>query len=164
MKKRLFIITILNLLIVAILSLTSCNPSEAVATMPMMGNHESKMSMNPNNHVNNNDLLSHDGEARFSNTPVLANAREIVVVGNEFSFEPAEITLRKGEAVNITFINEGQLPHELSIEEFNFHLHVIAGETVRGGLIAGETDTYEIGCFIAGHYEAGMVGELTVTE
>ncbi|MDX1664051.1 MAG: cupredoxin domain-containing protein [Candidatus Promineifilaceae bacterium] len=101
------------------------------------------------------------GDVEHTNAP-LEDAREIRVVATEFAFEPATIRLQEGEAVNIVLVNEGIIPHEIDIPELNFHVHAEAGETVVAGLTPERTGTFEMGCYIPGHFEAGMVGEVVV--
>lgn len=81
---------------------------------------------------------------------------------SEFRFSPDRIEVTAGQAVGITFSNEGDAAHEFSIEAIGFHLHAQSGETERGTFTAPEPGEYVIGCFIPGHYEAGMHGTLVV--
>ena len=103
-----------------------------------------------------------DEDEHAADSSPIEGAREIRVVGTEFAFEPNVITLHKGEPVNIVLVNEGSLPHELQIEAFGFHAHAEAGETVTVGFVPDETAELEFSCLIAGHYENGMFGNLTV--
>lgn len=89
-------------------------------------------------------------------------AKEVRIVATEWGFEPASVHLHEGEAVNIVLANEGTLEHEVELEAFGFHLHAEAGETVTAGFVPEETGSFEFGCFVPGHYEAGMAGELVV--
>ncbi|MDA0243972.1 MAG: cupredoxin domain-containing protein [Chloroflexi bacterium] len=92
----------------------------------------------------------------------IPGAAEIRIVATEFGFVPATLELVAGEPVNIVLVNEGLLPHELGIKELEFHAHAEAGETVSVGFTPEETGEFEFGCYIAGHYEAGMFGEATI--
>jgi uncharacterized cupredoxin-like copper-binding protein len=92
----------------------------------------------------------------------IANAREIQIVATEFGFEPNVVQLKAGEAVNIVLVNEGVIPHELEISAFDFHLHAETGETLIGGFVPAETGRFELGCYISGHFENGMSGEIEV--
>ena len=112
-------------------------------------------------HAEEADDHGDEDEHAAGSSPV-EGAREIRVVATEFAFEPNVITLHEGEPVNIVLINEGSLPHELQIEAFGFHAHAEAGETVTVGFVPDETTELEFSCLIAGHYENGMFGNLTV--
>lgn len=99
------------------------------------------------------DLTTHDP---------IDGAEEIRVVAKEWGFEPASLHLHEGEAVNIVLVNEGTLEHEIELEAFDFHIHALPGETVTAGFVPDETGQFEFACFVPGHYEAGMVGEIAV--
>lgn len=98
-------------------------------------------------------------------------------------FAPDRLTVREGETVKLLIRNKGKMLHELVIgtrKELEEHAalmvkfpnmehdepymaHVSAGKT--GQIIwhfnrAGE---FDFACLIAGHYQAGMVGKITVT-
>lgn len=92
----------------------------------------------------------------------------IDVVMTEFAFELAETTVPAGE-VTFSIRNEGVAPHQFAIDvvgEHDDHLGdtgvVEAGGTVELSVDL-EPGTYEIGCHIPGHYEAGMRTTITVT-
>lgn len=104
----------------------------------------------------------HDEEEHGSAREVLDDAKEIRIVADEFAFEPASLHLHEGEAVNIVLVNEGVVEHEIELEAFGFHLHVEPGETVTAGFVADQAGTFEFGCFVPGHFDAGMAGELVV--
>lgn len=102
------------------------------------------------------------GDAHDEAGEVLDGAKEIRIVANEWGFEPETLHLHEGEAVNIVLVNEGVVEHEVEFEAFDFHLHAEAGETVAAGFVPEHTGDFEFGCFVPGHYEAGMVGTLKV--
>ncbi|MCZ8256920.1 MAG: cupredoxin family protein [Polaromonas sp.] len=97
-------------------------------------------------------------------------------------FTPDKLTFKQGETVRFVIRNQGKLLHELVIgtkAELDAHAammvkfpgmehdepymaHVAAGKS--GGMVwtfnrAGE---FDFACLIAGHYQAGMVGKITV--
>jgi uncharacterized cupredoxin-like copper-binding protein len=97
-------------------------------------------------------------------------------------FTPDKLAFKQGETVRFVIQNQGKLLHELVIgtkAELDAHAammvkfpgmehdepymaHVPAGKS--GGLVwtfnrAGE---FDFACLIAGHYQAGMVGKITV--
>jgi uncharacterized cupredoxin-like copper-binding protein len=99
-------------------------------------------------------------------------------------FDPAEIDVIAGETVQFVVTNEGDTDHEFLIgteaEQAEFaedmaagdsHAHSDAGVTVE----PGQTETFDYtfddaevallaGCHEPGHYEAGMVASITVTD
>lgn len=109
-----------------------------------------------------NEEDSHGGDGHGDGHAAIHDAREIRVVANEWGFEPASLHLHEGEPVNIVFVNEGALEHEIELSAFDFHIHAQPGETVTAGFVPQETGNFEFGCYVPGHYDAGMVGELVV--
>ncbi len=104
-----------------------------------------------------------EGHAHDETThDAIDGADEVRIVATEWGFEPASVHLHAGEPVNIVLVNEGVLEHEVELEAFGFHLHAQPGETVTAGFVPEETGHFEFGCFVPGHYEAGMVGEIVV--
>lgn len=87
----------------------------------------------------------------------------IVVVGDEFSFTPSEISFKSGEMVKISFRNEGESMHNLVIEELGVESDLIGpGEVDYFEFTPDKNGTFEMICSIAGHKEAGMQGSLTI--
>lgn len=81
----------------------------------------------------------------------------------EYQFSPASLTVQEGHSIGVTFRNNGTVDHEFSIKDFDFHIHLAPGETGQASFVATEEGTYSFGCYIPGHFEAGMKGTLTVT-
>lgn len=102
---------------------------------------------------------------------------------DELRFEPAEISVNAGETVRFEVTNDGQMVHEFLVgdeaaqDEFaaemaegGGHHETDAGVTVE----PGETETFEYtfgtdgelmaGCHEPGHYEGGMVANISVGE
>ena len=98
-------------------------------------------------------------------------------------FTPDKLSFKQGETVRFVIQNQGKLLHELVIgtktdldahaammvkfpgmeHDEPYMAHVPAGKA--GGLVwtfnrAGE---FDFACLIAGHYQAGMAGKITVT-
>lgn len=105
-----------------------------------------------------------------------------VDMADTMRFTPAHLTIQRGETVKIVATNKGQVLHEMVIgtpAELRKHAeqmkkfpemehdeaymaHVKPGK--RGEIVwqftkAGE---FEFACLIPGHFEAGMVGKVTV--
>ena len=115
------------------------------------------------------DVESHTGADAHSTESeqreggeLLEGAREIVIVANEWAFEPASIHLRAGEPVNIVLVNEGLIEHEVEFADIGLHLHAQPGETVMAGLVPTTAGEFEFGCHLPGHYEVGIFGELHI--
>lgn len=97
-------------------------------------------------------------------------------------FSPDQIRVKAGETVRFFFRNTGNLPHEFvigSVEELKAHAVMMraqpdmkhadpntasVGPGKLGGLVwqFDEPGTVDFACLVPGHFEAGMVGKITV--
>ncbi len=114
--------------------------------------------------------------------PKAAKRRIEVSMGDDMRFKPDRIELREGETVRFVVRNKGKLMHEFVIgtkQELDAHAEMMAkmpdmaheapymahvapgrsGEIVWQFNRVGE---FDFACLIAGHYQAGMVGKITV--
>ena len=98
-------------------------------------------------------------------------------------FVPGEVSVRQGDVVRFVAANEGAILHEMVLgtkEELERHAalmkkfpgmehdephmtHVKPGKTGDIGWRFTRPGTFYYGCLIPGHYEAGMIGKVTVT-
>lgn len=83
-------------------------------------------------------------------------------VAIDIEFETAPESLPAGET-EVTLVNEGQAPHDVTIEELGDETvaEAQAGETA-SGTVTLEPGEYTYYCSVPGHREAGMEGALTV--
>ncbi len=86
----------------------------------------------------------------------------ITVLGKEFSYDPATLTLKAGQGSTIVLKNAGSIEHDLTVDEAGFKLTVASGNSADKELKVDKPGTYEFFCSVAGHKEGGMKGELTV--
>ncbi len=114
----------------------------------------------------------------------MAVKRDIdVTMGDDMRFQPSKLEVKQGETIRFRVKNKGRLLHEFVIgtpEENAKHaelmmkfpgmehdephmVHVKAGET--GDIIwtFNRAGTFQFACLIAGHFQAGMVGTITVS-
>ncbi len=88
--------------------------------------------------------------------------KEFVVTGKNFSFEPAMITVKKGDRVKITFQNTSGF-HDFRIDEFG-----VATKQAKSPAIevleftADKIGTFEYYCSVGTHRAMGMKGILKV--
>lgn len=105
-----------------------------------------------------------------------------IAMGDAFRFEPAEVSIQRGETIRFVITNHGQLLHEMvlgtadalkehaalmrrfpNMEHADANMaHVRPGAQ---GEIIWQFNTpgvYQFACLIPGHYEAGMVGQVRV--
>jgi uncharacterized cupredoxin-like copper-binding protein len=98
-------------------------------------------------------------------------------------YTPSEITVRRGETVRFEAVNKGAVMHEMVLgtaaqlkrhaEMMRLHpdmqhdepymLHVAPGGRGAMGWSFNRTGKFLFGCLVPGHFEAGMVGHITVT-
>lgn len=116
-----------------------------------------------------------------------ADGRIIEVALNDFSFDPAEISVAAGETVTFDLRNDGEAVHEFRLSNAHrIEEHIEAGHEDHGdeGGHHGDADVYlelesgesgrltvtfpddvtfftEAACLLPGHYEAGMKAPLT---
>ncbi|MEO8023058.1 cupredoxin family protein [Polaromonas sp.] len=105
-----------------------------------------------------------------------------LTMDDNMRFTPDKLSFKQGETIRFVIRNKGKLLHELVIgtqKELDEHAammlkfpamehdepymaHVRAGKT--GGLIwtFNRPGEFDFACLIAGHYQAGMVGKISV--
>lgn len=125
--------------------------------------------------------------------PALANAatRTVDVTLGDMYFEPKALEVKAGETVRFVLHNKGQVEHEFSLGDAAMHArhqkemleHAAMGHSMAGmqhddpntvmvapGQSAELTWAFskatglEFACNVPGHYQAGMVGLLTVDQ
>lgn len=103
-------------------------------------------------------------------TPVVDDAadeestsvKEFTVKGDNFTFAPSSITVKKGDTVRITFINAEGF-HDWKLDEFNVATQKIgvgAKEVVE--FVADKAGSFEYYCSVGSHRQMGMKGTLIV--
>lgn len=98
-------------------------------------------------------------EARSAQPAATASASTVAVTLDDFSIEPAELTVPAGAVLTIE--NVGSVAHNLSIADLATE-DIAAGETFELDLSSLAPGTYEMRCDVAGHAEAGMTGTITI--
>jgi uncharacterized cupredoxin-like copper-binding protein len=93
--------------------------------------------------------------------PAFADADEMTVTLDDFTFTPSDITVQAGQ-VNLTLVNEGAAVHDLTIPELGITILVFPGESVTTGLEFDTPGTYDTLCSLPGHSSLGMTGSLVV--
>ncbi len=106
--------------------------------------------------------------AGFSTLPRRAQAeaapRHIQVIAKRFAFDPAEITLKKGEPV-ILVLKSVDVPHGLRFRELHLDLKANKGGTAEAQITPEKTGTFTGHCSVfcgAGH--GSMTLKLRVVE
>ncbi len=92
-------------------------------------------------------------------------AREVVVEGTEFKFEPSTLTFKRGEKIRLVFRNTGKMTHDWVVDELGVRTKVIDGGTEEVlEFTPDKAGTFKYYCSVGKHRENGMEGTLTVTE
>lgn len=106
----------------------------------------------------------------------------VVTMSDQMRFTPDTLTLRQGETVRIRLSNQGRMLHEFVLgtrQELDDHAalmlkfptmahdepymaHVPPGQTGEIVWTFNRAGNFNFACLIAGHYQAGMVGTVTV--
>jgi nitrite reductase (NO-forming) len=87
----------------------------------------------------------------------VAGAPEVEVVAGDFAFSPAEVNVPAGGTVNLVLVNDGDLPHDITIPALGSRVEALPGTRVSASLTAGPGE-YEFFCSVPGHRDAGMEG------
>ena len=105
-------------------------------------------------------------------------------MSDKMRFTPAELTVKRGETVRFVAKNSGAQMHEMvlgSIKELKEHAevmkkhpgmehdepymaHVEPGKKAQIVWQFSKAGEFNFGCLLPGHFEAGMVGKITVTK
>ena len=103
-------------------------------------------------------------QADVTGTPDIANVQSFMITGSKFKFDPATISVKKGDTVKITFVNAEGL-HDWVIDEFNARTKQIGeGQQETIQFVADKVGSFEYYCSVGQHRAMGMKGTLTVTE
>lgn len=101
------------------------------------------------------------------------------LTANNLAFGSKEITVEKGKTYKLVFNNSDNVEHDFAIDKIpvkiemeghegghskkaDLHVHSDVGKTESVQFTPKEAGIYNFYCTIAGHKEAGMVGELIV--
>ena len=89
-------------------------------------------------------------------------ALNVTVNATEFKFDPATINATAGQTINLTVKNVGSVQHTFVLSAANVKLTIDPGKSATQTFTAPKAGSYQYECDIAGHKEAGMVGQLIV--
>lgn len=105
-----------------------------------------------------------------------------VEMADSMRFDPAEITVKRGETVKFVVRNNGKLMHEMvlgTMQELKDHgammkkhptmehdephmAHVAPGKTETMVWQFTKAGEFYFGCLVPGHFDAGMIGKVAV--
>ena len=105
-----------------------------------------------------------DDEERARSVTINPNST-LRVTGDEYSFDPARVTVRGAGPLTIRLKNDGDLAHNLRIERDGEDIGgtpTFPGGQSQSGRVNLEHGRYEMVCTVGDHAELGMTGELEV--
>jgi nitrite reductase (NO-forming) len=91
-------------------------------------------------------------------------AAAIEVIGNQFRYDPPEVTIPSAGSSTIRLVNKDVVEHDYTIDELEIHIPAPVGGSGEATLTDVAPGTYRVYCTVPGHEAAGMVGSLVVTE
>lgn len=106
---------------------------------------------------------SSDGANGGRASPTPSGPKRVTVEGTEWSLDPAEITVRRGRQLEVTYANVGSVAHNLAFGDFDVKTETIQpGNTDTVSFTPDRTGEFPYWCDVSGHREAGMEGTLIV--
>lgn len=96
-------------------------------------------------------------------TPAPAAVIEVTLTARYASFQPATITVAKGQAIKL-ILTSTDTRHIFTIDELGINIPVGAGQTVSKEFTVEKAGTFTFYCAVPGHRSAGMKGTLKTTD
>ena len=107
----------------------------------------------------------------------------LVGMSDQMRFTPGKISVKQGETIRFTAKNRGKMMHEFVIGTKNeldehaalmlkfpnmehdepYMMHVAPGKTAQIIWTFNRAGDFDFACLMPGHYQAGMVGHISVT-
>ena len=107
-----------------------------------------------------------------------------IAMGDNMRFTPSTVAVKQGETVRFVVTNKGQLLHEMVIGDKKtldehaalmvkfptmehdepYMAHVPAGKQETLVWTFNRPGDFDFACLVAGHYQAGMTGKITVAK
>jgi nitrite reductase (NO-forming) len=82
----------------------------------------------------------------------------------DIKWDKIELEARAGQTITLVIENKGVLDHDFVIEELGIEVKLSPGETQEVTFVVDEIGTYTYICAVPGHLDAGMIGQLTISE
>lgn len=103
-----------------------------------------------------------EGSPSGSADQTMGAVKEFTVTGSGFKFNPATLTVNKGDMVKITFVNSGG-SHDFTLDEFDVQTKTLnTGQQETVEFMADTAGSFEYYCSVANHRSMGMKGTLIV--
>lgn len=93
-------------------------------------------------------------------TPTL----KVALIASDIEWNITTINAKVNQPIEITVTNSGALDHDFVIDELDVDILLSPGDTEMVTVTVDQPGTIAYICSIPGHEEAGMVGEIVVTQ
>ena len=94
-----------------------------------------------------------------------SQVREITIEAEEYSFSTEGISVKKGEKVRLTLVNNGRMSHDFVVDDTDIATSLAGpGKSVSVEFTIEEAGSYTFYCSVGNHRAMGMEGTLEVTE
>lgn len=90
--------------------------------------------------------------------------KTVTLVAEDIAWNITAIEAQVGQTVQLIIRNDGILDHDFVLEAAELDVLLSAGESSVVSFVIDEPGTYTYICSIPGHEEAGMIGDLVITE
>jgi len=108
------------------------------------------------------ETIPEPAPAQNSFTTAPSEVKSFTVLGSNFKFSLAEIKVKQGDTVKITFKNSGGT-HDWRLDEFNAKTQILKdGQEETIEFVADKKGAFEYYCSIGSHRAMGMKGNLIV--
>lgn len=98
-----------------------------------------------------------------ANTATSGSSKNFTVTATDYSFSPSQLSLKKGDSVTVTLVNNGKFPHNLMASDLGVSSKTIAaGEKTDFTFTADKAGTFSFYCGVDSHKDKGMVGSFVV--
>jgi heme/copper-type cytochrome/quinol oxidase subunit 2 len=89
---------------------------------------------------------------------------QFTVVAEDIMWSTTEIHAKVNQPIELTLRNDGALDHDFTIEELGIDVLLHPGDIQIVNFTVDHVASIKYICSIPGHEEAGMVGEIIITE
>ena len=105
------------------------------------------------------------GDAQEGRAVIIDPGETLRVIADEYSFDPARITLTGPGTLRLELRNEGSLAHNLKVQRGGRELGgtpTFEGGQTRTAAVRVSRGSYDLVCTVGDHAELGMTGTLEV--
>ena len=88
----------------------------------------------------------------------------VTLVAEDILWNPEVIEAKTGQEIQITLRNDGALDHNFVSDELEVDILLSPGESKTVSFVMDQAGRWVFICDIPGHEEAGMVGEIIVSD